>query len=169
MRGLIPGFPEHFVTLCGKVFSGQRQLKTHLCNGYERVTLTHEGRGKKFFVHVLVALVYLRNPLNHLQVNHKDGIKTNNKVNNLEWVSRSENMLHASSQLGFRGEAVGNSALTEFQVLEVIRLSAMGASQSHLARRFGVSKFCIHSIQTGKTWAWLTGVKNVNNSIRVAG
>lgn len=64
-------------------------------NGYVRVCLTKFGVGSKKLVHRLVAQAFIPNPNNLPQVNHKDGNKQNNKVDNLEWCTPSENMLHS--------------------------------------------------------------------------
>lgn len=66
-------------------------------NGYKSVSLSKNSIGKYFSIHRLVALHFLyRNDIS-LHVNHKDGIKTNNNLDNLEWVTRSENQKHAFS------------------------------------------------------------------------
>lgn len=70
--------------------------KTFISNsGYERVSLWLNGKNKKFSIHRLVAIKYLENPFNYNYINHKDGNKLNNNVDNLEWCSASENMKHA--------------------------------------------------------------------------
>ena len=69
-------------------------------NGYLKVNLhndEHKGRGKgcEFLIHRLVAEAFLENPKNLSEINHKDGNKENNKVSNLEWCTRRENVLHS--------------------------------------------------------------------------
>lgn len=71
-------------------------LKAQVDNkGYLRLTCTIEGEKVRFKVHRLVAEHFVENPEGKEQVNHKDGNKQNNAVSNLEWVTASENALHA--------------------------------------------------------------------------
>ena len=63
-------------------------------HGYLRVALYENGKQKRVFVHRLVAMKYIPNPHNLPQVNHKNGIKTDNRVENLEWCTASENQQH---------------------------------------------------------------------------
>lgn len=70
----------------------------HQCNngnGYLIVNLKHNGKQKNHLVHRIVATTFLENPDNKREVNHKDGNKQNNCVDNLEFVTRSENIKHA--------------------------------------------------------------------------
>lgn len=67
--------------------------------GYKRVLIRDNGRMRTVFVHRLVALAFVPNPDNKPQVNHKDGNKTNNRPENLEWVTLAENMGHRSKVL----------------------------------------------------------------------
>lgn len=70
--------------------------KHHMRTGYVMVTLSKEGKRASFSVHRLVCLVFIGKPDQPgLEVNHKDGDKKNNKRSNLEWVTKSENILHA--------------------------------------------------------------------------
>lgn len=73
----------------------QKILKPDTAKGYKRVTLSKKGITKRFFIHRLVAMNFIKNPLNKKYVNHKDGIKSNNHINNLEWVTSSENEKHS--------------------------------------------------------------------------
>jgi hypothetical protein len=71
-------------------------LKTRNNNrGYEEVRLSRNGKTSTTFVHILVAQTYLSNPLNKKYVNHKNGDKMDNRMENLEWVTHSENVQHA--------------------------------------------------------------------------
>ena len=63
--------------------------------GYERVCLFKKDRSRRYKVHRLVAITFIPNPDDKKQVNHKDGNKRNNCVDNLEWVTNEENMHHS--------------------------------------------------------------------------
>lgn len=74
----------------------ERFLKLNINTyGYEYVVLYKDGVSKYFFCHKLVCLCFIENELNKPQINHKNGIKTDNKVSNLEWCTASENIKHA--------------------------------------------------------------------------
>lgn len=90
----------YWIDTNGKVYNIDNIcLKPFISNsGYYRLNLVlKNGKQKKFSVHRLVAFVFIKNddPIRKKQVNHKDGDKLNNKVENLEWVSQSENVRHA--------------------------------------------------------------------------
>jgi hypothetical protein len=84
---------------CGRIFSHKRNrfLKgsTSHCKRYITVTICMNGIPKVLMVHRAVAIAFIDNPDNKPEVNHKDGDRLNNCVDNLEWCTRSENMKHA--------------------------------------------------------------------------
>lgn len=63
--------------------------------GYKEVALSKDGRTKTVLLHRLIAIHFVPNPDNLPVVNHKNGIKTDNRIENLEWVTRSQNTKHA--------------------------------------------------------------------------
>ena len=74
----------------------ERILKPYISkNGYKVVALSINGKHKTMYVHRLVAESFIISTIYNLDVNHKDGNKLNNHVDNLEWLSRSNNMKHA--------------------------------------------------------------------------
>jgi hypothetical protein len=84
------------VSASGRVFNKQgRELKQSNFNGYRTVSI----KNKNYRVHRLVCHAYLPNPENKPHVNHKNGIKSDNRLENLEWVTPRENWLHAKDVL----------------------------------------------------------------------
>ena len=64
-------------------------------NGYYRMTLCKGGKKKQQYLHRLIAIHFIPNPYDKPQINHKDGNKLNNSIDNLEWVTAQENTIHA--------------------------------------------------------------------------
>lgn len=64
-------------------------------SGYVSIKLCKSGHSKRYLVHRIVANAFIPNPQSKPQINHKDGNKSNNTVNNLEWTTNSENQKHA--------------------------------------------------------------------------
>lgn len=120
--------------------------------GYLRVSISK----KLLFVHRLVAEKYIPNPENLPQVNHIDGNKLNNCVENLEWVSNQENRNHAvKNGLHKMGEHASSAKLTEEEV-KYIREHALEKTQSAWAEIYGVSRSTIADIIHYRTWKHLT-------------
>lgn len=98
--------------------------------------------------HRIVAKAFIPNPLNKLIVNHKNGIKTDNRVENLEWVTYSENQQHVYDCLNRKlgsGTDNGNAKLTDEQILDIKKLYATGThTHKSLALLYNVNKDTIY-------------------------
>lgn len=88
---------DYYISIDGKIYSSKLKRLLKLGDnprGYKQIKL-YKGKGYDFFlVHRLVAMTYIPNLENKPQVNHKDGNKINNNINNLEWCTNAENMYH---------------------------------------------------------------------------
>lgn len=99
---IVKNFPNYKITKDGKIFSirSKRYLKQKIQpNGYHCIKLCNNGYQKDKYIHKLVAETFIKNTKNKKYVNHIDGNKSNNNINNLEWVTHSENMLHSNRVL----------------------------------------------------------------------
>lgn len=157
----IPGFQSEFsVYPNGKIYSHRKNkfVPSHFNKyGYEVVRLYDREKGKAFNlkVHRLVAEAFCDPP--KLQVNHINGDKTDNRKENLEWVTHGENQRHAYKiglQKSLKGEGHKWSKLTEKQVRK-IKFSEKG-SQGQIAKKYNVSQPCINEIKNNKTWKHIT-------------
>ena len=89
---------KYLITSYGRIWSirSNKWLKYSVpSNGYAQVGLSLNNKRTSYMIHRLVAKTFLQKPTNKDYVNHIDGNKLNNCVNNLEWVTRSENEKHA--------------------------------------------------------------------------
>ena len=128
-------------TKTGRILKGQANSK-----GYLRVSLC----GKFYFIHRLVAEKYIPNPENKTQVNHIDGNKLNNCVDNLEWMTNKENRRHAVEN-GL--QATGSKCLKklDWDKVHYIR-EHLEVSNAKLAKKFNVSPTCIADVKNYRTW-----------------
>lgn len=131
-------------------------------DGYLFARFQIKGVKFKFPIHRLVAIAYLPNPDNKAEVNHKDGNKKNNKLNNLEWTTRAENRAHAYAtglMDGIMGENCTSSKLTKKEVKEIFKKYYSGKyTLSQLGAEYGVHKQTIYGILKGLSWKG-TGLK----------
>ena len=129
-------------------------LKTcYTSTGYEHAVVQNGKKTKHLAVHRLVALAFIPNPKNKEQVNHIDGVKTNNYVKNLEWCTRSENEKHAH-KIGlkdWRGENQSRSKLTETQVRDIRKLQGKKTGRE-VAKEYEVTHSTIFAIWKRRIW-----------------
>lgn len=139
---------------------GRLMTKRLTEKGYYKVDLSKVKNGKKshkgFFVHRLVASVFVSNFNGKPHVNHKDGIKINNYPNNLEWVTPSENTIHAYENgllTRARGEDSPNAKLTNKQAQEIRDDFRFGIDlKKDFAKKYNINRCTIRKILTNKSY-----------------
>lgn len=125
--------------------------------GYLKIELFGNGKRSAFFIHRIVAQVFIPNPENLPQVNHKKGIKHDNRASELEWCTQSYNAKH-SFEIGLRtniGDKNPSAILSSKEVLEIRSLSLgwCGFTKNMLASKYGVSFATIKDIRSRKSWS----------------
>lgn len=158
----IPGYSNYEASSLGRIrslrgkrnsngtFRPGRMLKIFLHNGYPVLRIWNDGKAKSFKVHRLMMFAFYG--VSTLHVNHKNGIKTDNRLENLEYVTPAENNRHAYAiglKHAAKGESNPNAKLTSEKVKE-IRSSTK--THKELAQIYGVDKSIIHDVKTYKSW-----------------
>ena len=146
----------------GKICLHKGKLKIPQVNnaGYAQVSLYINKKAKICYIHRLVAFAFLPKPKdNQTQVDHIDCEKLNNNINNLRWVSPSENIKfrqinHPNAQA--RGENAGNAKLTNTEVRTIIERFNNGETISQVQRDYSfIGKVHMGRIYAGERWAHL--------------
>lgn len=157
----VPEFEHLIVYRCGcikNIKTGKTLKPYKRTTGYAAIKLYKEGRTKRWAIHRLVMHVFLGPSA--LQVNHRDGNKLNNQLDNLEYITARENMRHArklglvkvGEPGGYVGSANGRAKLNEEQVQEIKRLLQQGSRIISLAKKYNVHVNTIQRIKSGKRW-----------------
>lgn len=160
----IPNYPNYKISPEGKILSIHyqgisrcRMIKPFIThNGYERVLLYNKEGGRKIFVQRLVAEVFCHKDGENLQVNHINGIKTDNDFKNLEWVTNSQNIRHSYDVLknkASKGESSGTNKLKGIDVLDIRARILSGEQQKKIAIEYNVSPSTILKIKKRIIWA----------------
>lgn len=145
------GFSQYNVTKQGSitnVCSGQTLKPFVDRHGYENYSLWgDDGARKTVRCHQLVAKMFVPNPGQHVQVDHIDGNKRNNTVENLNWVSNLENA-HRAMANGLMPHSVFN----DDQVKQICQRLENGESQSQISRDMDVPRSAVAAIKLRRNW-----------------
>lgn len=162
----VVGYEKYYsVSNLGRVRSTRgnkiKYLSLRNCEGYARVSLCNENGVKQILVHRLVALCFLLKCTGaQMQVNHKNGIRRDNRVENLEWCTPLQNSRHAIDILGRTknygkmpcGEQHPNAKLSAKDVQKIRELAFMGGGSSEIAKEFNLSCSHVYAIVTNRIW-----------------
>lgn len=122
--------------------------------GYMYVGLSKNKQIKSLKVYRLVAIAFIPNPENKKTVNHKNGDKADNRLENLEWATPRENLIHALEtglRKGSKGFKNGSSKLSEKQVLEIRAIKNL--SQLKIGLIYGIGQANVGRIQRREIWS----------------
>lgn len=120
------------------------EVKRYKQNGYYMVIISVLGRINRLGIHRLVADAFIPNPENKSTVNHINGIKIDNRVENLEWCSQYDNIQHAK-QTGLL-----NKRISRKMVLDIRNRFLKGESVVLIASEYGIKNIQVYDIGTGK-------------------
>lgn len=173
---LVPGFGNLYLTEEGKAFEKQLdpdnqeyflEIPISSTSAYDRVSVLVNGKRKRFHLHVLMAVAFLGLDLRShgtsnfsLQVDHKDNNKRNNRLENLEIVTKQENLTRAwesgcYKNNGFASKGKPKKSLRKFSsddVTEIKALKEAGLSYRKIAEKFNCNHVAIYQIVKGLTY-----------------
>lgn len=154
--------PLYEITENGEVWSKYKKDWMNIKegkDGYMTINLvTKEGKYRTCGIHRLVLATY--NPIPNMeefQVNHKDGNKKNNHLDNLEWMTPKQNIIHSweNGLAHHRGDSHGRATISENQAKEIIKMLKEGKKQSEIIKLMGCSRSVVAKIAQGRTWLHL--------------
>lgn len=141
----------------GDVYRGGLKLKPYLCkNGYYKIMGSHEGHRVHIWVHTAVGELYVPNYQEGYEILHLNGIKTDNRVSNLIWTTRTHICLHTTRVLKRNiGELKGEAKLKDENIKYIRenyipRHSEFGVRP--MSRLFGVTPTAVSLVVRNKTW-----------------
>lgn len=159
----IPNSKDYYVDYDGSIYKGKNKLKCNNQNGYRAVMITYkDGSRKRWYVHRIVAEIYLENKDRKPFVNHIDGDKANNSVSNLEWVTCKENARHASDTgLIKSGEDSRTAIYSNKQIHDVCKMLQENCRVNDISVVTKVCRKTVTQIKTQKQWLTISCQYNI--------
>ncbi len=160
-KGRVRGLDRITTDSAGRKYKEKGVIKSQRLNsdGYPRVTLSKKSKKKNHRTYRLVAIAFIPNLENKPQINHINGIKTDNRTENLEWCTIQENIKH-SNETGLAKVVSGEkhmwAKLKDKEVLEIFRRSHTDEPQRSIAKDYNTSISVVSRIKTGVRWGRLT-------------
>jgi hypothetical protein len=155
---IVPSYPQYFVSNLGRVKRNDKIIRQKISGNreYFMVGLCKDGVQKTVTVHSLVALCFIGERVGSMVINHIDMDKSNNKSDNLEYITQLENLRHARKHGIFsnppvrRGEENNKAKLTYLEVRTIRNKASF--LMKELSQQYGVDKESIRNILGRKTW-----------------
>lgn len=137
--------------------------------GYAVVGLAINGRNKQRLVNRLVAFSFRGQPPEAgMEAAHGDGVRTNNREDNIRWATKLENAadkrLHGTDN---RGSTNPRAKLTEEDIAIILDMSKRGFDQNQIAAKVGSNSVSVNHVLTGRTWASVTGIQHVRRHAEI--
>lgn len=134
--------------ITNRILKPQINQKRYVC-----VRLYNKEGYKHYNIHRVVASAFIPNPHNKPQVNHINGLRQDNRVVNLEWVTGQENVRHSMEVFGtYFGEKHSKAKITEAQVIEMRKMHADGVPVKTIACHFNINWNTLRTILYGYKW-----------------
>jgi hypothetical protein len=161
-RRIVPGYEWLTVDRKGNCWNTrfQRLYKGEIDKyGYRRVNTRYKGKRARCLAHRAVALAFIPNPENLPTINHKNAIKTDNRVENLEWATYQDQADHVKS-MNLRGTQLGedtsNCKYSEDTIRKVCRLIEDGYRNCDIVRELKVQTKLPSDIRRGRSWTHIS-------------